>query len=142
VEWLAPSFEIVDCHFPDWKFRPPESAADFSFHWRLIIGAPYAIRTVEIPHLARQLRDCKVTLSKEGKVMDRGVGANALDHPALALAFLADLVGRQRQFDALAPGEVVTTGTLTAALPIAPGETWTSEYGGLPVKGLRLILTA
>lgn len=142
VEWLAPSFEIVDCHFPDWKFRPPESAADFSFHWRLIIGAPYAIRTVEIPHLARQLRECKVTLSKEGKVMDRGVGANALDHPALALAFLADLVRRQRQFDALAPGEVVTTGTLTAALPIAPGETWTSEYGGLPVKGLRLILTA
>src|SRR5690349_14679113 len=36
IEWLAPSFEIVDCHFTDWKFNPSDSAADFSFHWRLI----------------------------------------------------------------------------------------------------------
>jgi 2-oxo-3-hexenedioate decarboxylase len=83
-----------------------------------------------------------VALSKEGKVMDRGVGSNALDHPALALAFLADIVARQPQFDALAAGEVITTGTLTAALPIQPGETWSTEYGGLPVTGLRLIFTA
>lgn len=142
VEWLAPSFEIVDCHFPDWKFKPPESAADFSFHWRLVLGAPYPVRHNEIPDLVRQLRDCKVTLSRDGKMMGRGAGANALDHPALALAFLADMVARQSQFDGLAAGEVVTTGTLTAAFPIAQGETWTSEYGGLPVNGLRLILTA
>jgi 2-keto-4-pentenoate hydratase len=140
LEWLAPSFEIVDCHFPEWKFTPADSAADFSFHWRLIIGEPYGIRRDEIPDLVKQLRDCKVTLSRDGRVADRGVGANALDHPALALAFLADIVTRQPQFDALAPGEVVTTGTLTAALPIQAGETWTSEYGGLPVKGLRLLL--
>ncbi|HEX6003891.1 MAG TPA: hypothetical protein VFZ14_07855 [Burkholderiales bacterium] len=142
VEWLAPSFEIVDCHFRDWKFGPPDSAADFSFHWRLVIGTPYAVRGEEIPVLVDQLRDCKVTLSRDAQVIERGVGANALDHPALALAFLADLVARQPQFDALAPGEVVTTGTLTAALPIAPGQTWGSEYGGLPVTGLRLILDA
>jgi 2-keto-4-pentenoate hydratase len=142
VEWLAPSFEIVDCHFAEWKFKPSDSAADFSFHWRLIIGAPYEVHRNEIPDLVKQLRDCKVALSKEGKVMDRGVGSNALDHPALALAFLADIVARQPHFDALAAGEVVTTGTLTAALPIQPGETWSTEYGGLPVTGLRLILTA
>jgi len=142
VEWLAPSFEIVDCHFQDWKFAGPDSVADFSLHWRLIIGAPYAIRRDEIPALVRQLKECKVTLSRDGKVMDRGAGANALDHPALALAFLADLVARQPQFDALAPGEVITTGTLTAAHPVAPGESWNSEYGGLPVTGLRLTLTA
>ncbi len=55
--------------------------------------------------------------------MDRGVGANALDHPALALAFLADIVARQSQFAPLAAGEIITTGTLTAALDIHPGET-------------------
>lgn len=141
VEWLAPSFEIVDCHFPAWKFSPPDSAADFSFHWRLIVGAPYEVRRDEIPDLVKQLRDCKVTLSCEGTVMDRGVGANALDHPALALAFLADMAARQPQFETLAPGEVITTGTLTAAMPIKPGETWTSEYRGLPAGGLRLIFT-
>jgi 2-keto-4-pentenoate hydratase len=104
LEWLAPSFEIVDCHFPEWKFTPADSAADFSFHWRLIIGEPYGIRRDEIPALARQLKECKVTLSRDGKVVDRGVGSNALDHPALALAFLADIVGRQTQFDTLGGG--------------------------------------
>jgi 2-oxo-3-hexenedioate decarboxylase len=141
IEWLAPSFEIVDCHFPQWKFKPADSAADFSFHWRLIVGHPYEILRAEIPDLAKQLRNCRVVLSRDGKVMDRGVGSNALDHPALALAFLADIVARQPRFDPLGAGEVITTGTLTAALPISAGETWESQYSGLPVTGLRLSFT-
>ena len=27
TEWMAPSFEIVDCHFADWKFHSADSAA-------------------------------------------------------------------------------------------------------------------
>lgn len=141
IEWLAPSFEIVDCHFPDWKFKPADSAADFSFHWRLIVGAPYPVKAAEIPALAAQLRDCQVTLRKDGLVMDRGVGANALGHPASALVFLTNLLAQQPQFAPLAAGEVVTTGTLTAAMPIKPGDNWTSDYSGLPVTGLQLVLT-
>jgi len=33
---------------------------------------------------------------------------------------------------------VITTGTLTAALPIVAGETWTSEISGLPVAPLTV----
>lgn len=141
IEWLAPSFEIVDCHFADWKFKPADSAADFSFHWRLIVGESYPIEPAAIAALVHQLRDCKVTLKRDGEVRDRGVGSNALDHPALALAFLADILATQPQFDALAAGEVVTTGTLTAALPIKAGETWVSDIGGLPVAPLTVTFT-
>jgi 2-keto-4-pentenoate hydratase len=88
-----------------------------------------------------RLRDCQVTLRRDGTITDRGVGANALGHPALALAFLADIVARQPQFDPLTAGEIVTTGTLTAALPIAPGETWTTDYAGLPISGLTIGFT-
>jgi 2-oxo-3-hexenedioate decarboxylase len=66
------------------------------------------------------------------------VGSNALDHPALALAFLADILVTQPAFDALAAGEVITTGTLTAALPIKAGESWTSEISGLPIAPLTV----
>ena len=38
IEWYAPSFEIVCCHYPGWKCTPAEFAADFSLHWRLEIG--------------------------------------------------------------------------------------------------------
>jgi 2-oxo-3-hexenedioate decarboxylase len=141
IEWYAPSFEIVCCHFPGWKFKPANSAADFSFHWRLVVGTPVALRDSDIAALVTQLRDCKITLRREAMVLAHGVGANALDHPALALAYLADMLARQPQFDALAAGEIVTTGTLTAAVPIKPGETWASTYDGLPgVSGLRLTL--
>jgi 2-oxo-3-hexenedioate decarboxylase len=141
VDWLAPSFEIVDCHFADWRFKPADAAADFSFHWRLIVGEPHVIRRNGINALCDSLRSCRVTLSRNDTVMDRGVGANALGHPATALAFLGDVLSRQPRFAPLAAGEIITTGTLTAALPIAPGETWTSDYAGLPVAGLHLTFT-
>jgi 2-oxo-3-hexenedioate decarboxylase len=139
IEWYAPSFEIVDCHFADWKFDPAESAADFSFHWRLIVGTPAPVRPAEIPALARQLREVRVTLDRDGQLVDRGIGANALGHPATALAHLAATLASQLQFEPLAAGEVITTGTLTAAMPVAPGETWSSRYEGLPaVAGLTV----
>ena len=83
----------------------------------------------------------EVTLRKNGDVADRGVGANALGHPASALAHLAAVLARQPQFEPLAAGEIITTGTLTAAMPIEPGEVWSSEYDGLPVSGLTLTFT-
>ena len=68
-----------------------------------------------------------------------GVGANALGHPAAALAHLAAVLAGQPRFEAPGPGEIITTGTLTAALPIRPGESWSSSYEGLPgVTGLEL----
>ena len=141
IEWYAPSFEIVCCHFAGWKCSPAEFAADFSLHWRLVVGTPVAVGD-DLATLSRQLRDCPVTLSKNGSMMDRGIGANALDHPALALAFLADILAQQPAFDPLAAGEIITTGTLTAALPIKAGETWQSRYEGLSgVCGLTLRFT-
>jgi 2-oxo-3-hexenedioate decarboxylase len=143
IEWYAPSFEIVCCHFPNWKFKPADSAADFSFHWRLIVGTPVAVRGEDIAALALQLRDCQVALHRDGMALARGVGANALDHPALALMFLADMLARQPQFEPLAAGEIITTGTLTAAMPVKAGETWSSSYAGLSgVNGLQLDFVA
>lgn len=143
VEWYAPSFEIVNCNFENWKFTPAESAANFSLHWRLIVGTPVEVNSANLAVLAAQLRDCTVALSCNGKVMDHGNGSNALDHPALALAFLADTLARQPLFDPLVAGEIITTGTLTAALPIKGGETWQSLYDGLPgVQGITLKLMA
>jgi 2-oxo-3-hexenedioate decarboxylase len=142
IEWYAPSFEIVDCHFADWKFGPADSAADFSFHWRLIIGTPCKVETSAIPALVASLGDCRIALSKGDAVVDRGVGANALGHPLTALAHLAGALAQQSQFDPLAAGEIITTGTLTAAMPVKAGETWSSRYEGLPgVTGLTLRFT-
>lgn len=70
------------------------------------------------------------------------------DDPAAILRSLEwlapsfEIVAKQPAFDALAGGEIVTTGTLTAALPVKPGEIWSSVYSGLPVTGLEIKFTA
>jgi hypothetical protein len=36
----------------------------------------------------------------------------------------------------------VTTGTLTDAFPVAPGQTWTTIWQGLDVAGLSVVFEA
>ena len=73
-------------------------------------------------------------------MIDRGVGANVLGSPALALAHLARLLADQPQSPKLAAGEIVTTGTITDAWPVAAGEVWSSDYGALGLEGPDLAI--
>ena len=77
-------------------------------------------------------------LRRGDRVVERGVGANVLGSPAHALAHLVRALALLPQFPALAAGEIVTTGTITDAWPVAPGETWGSDYGSLGLGGLVL----
>jgi 2-oxo-3-hexenedioate decarboxylase len=141
VEWIAPGFEIVQSHFPDWKFGAADCTAAFGLHGALVVGTPLPVTDATCAPLAALLATFRLTLSRGGAVIDAGVGANVLDSPALALAHLGSVLARQPQFPALAAGELVTTGTITDAWPVAPGETWSSDYGALGLPGLTLTFT-
>ncbi len=138
VEWIAAGFEIVQSHFPEWKFKAPDCTAAFGLHGALIVGTPVPVTNANRAALAVALTTFELTLRNGEKVVDRGVGANVLGSPALALAHLVRVVAGQPQFAALAAGEIVTTGTVTDAWPVAPGDTWSSDYGALELPGLRL----
>ena len=90
--------------------------------------------------LAALLPAFSLTLRRNGSVVETGVGANVLDSPANALVHLREVLASQPLFPTLAAGEIVTTGTVTDAWPVAQGETWTSDYGTLPVRGLTLTM--
>jgi 2-oxo-3-hexenedioate decarboxylase len=77
-------------------------------------------------------------LFKGERLVDRGIGANVLGSPLSALGFLVDLLKRQPEAPPLAAGEIITTGVLTDAHPVAAGETWRTELAGLPLGGLRI----
>ena len=138
TEWIAPGFEIVQSHFPNWKFTAADTTAACALHGALVVGAPVAVTDANRAKLAAALPAFLLTLRRGEDVIDRGVGANVLDSPALALAHLARLLADQSQFPALAAGEIVTTGTLTDAWPVKPGEVWSSDYGALGLAGLTL----
>ena len=140
VAWVAAGFEIVHSVFPGWKFRAADCTAAFGLHGRLVVGPPATIGSDERDALFAALPQFKVSLRRNGAVVDSGVGANVLDSPAHALLHLRDVLASQPAFAPLAAGEIVTTGTLTDAWPVAPGEVWTSDYGALPVRGLALTI--
>ena len=129
VDWVAHAVEIVQCPHPDWKVTLEEATAQNGLHGCLVLGTP--IPVAHLPDLAARLPRLKVELSKGSAVQDSGVGANVLDSPLFALAFLAGAVD-------LGPGELISTGTLTDAHPVRAGETWRTSFSGLPIAGLTL----
>ena len=97
AEWIAPGFEIVQSHFPDWKFAAADCTAAFGLHGALVVGTPVAVTERNRGALAAALPQFALTLRRGGEVIDTGVGANVLDSPALALAHLARVLAGQPQ---------------------------------------------
>ena len=140
VEWYAHSVEIVHSHF-DWKFKLADAAADWACHARLVVGEAHALRAGDIPALARRLTEVRAALYKGGVKQIEGVATDVLGSPAHALGFLADVVAKQPFMEPIAAGEIISTGTITDALPVRPGETWSTEITGLPVQNLTISYT-
>ena len=138
VEWIAPGFEIVQSHFPDWKFKAADCTAAFGLHGALVVGEPLPVTPDNRAQIAERLPEFEATLSRNGILVDQGKGANVLDSPAFALLHLGRVLANLPQFPPLAAGEIVTTGTVTDAWPIEAGETWSSNYGSLGIEGLSV----
>ena len=138
IEWIAPGFEIVQSHFPDWKFTAADCTAAFGLHAALVVGTPVAVTAANRPVIADALPMFTLRLRRGGELIDTGAGANVLGSPAQALAHLVRVLATQPRSPPLAAGEIVTTGTLTDAWPVKAGQTWTSDYGALGLSGLTL----
>ncbi len=137
VEWIAPGFEIVQSHFPDWKFRAADCTAAFGLHAAVVVGSAVLLGPQERDRLTNTLAEFELVLHRDHEIVERGYGRNVLGSPALALGHLADVLAGQQAVP-LRAGEIVTTGTLTDAWPITPGTRWRSDYGALGVPGLEL----
>lgn len=141
VDAIAAGFEIVQCHFPEWKFTLPDCTAAFALHAAVVVGAWVPIREEQRSALVDELTGFEATLRRDGDIVDRGAGANVLGGPAHALAHLARVVDGQPEFEPLAAGEIITTGTVTNAWPVTVGETWTCDYGDLGLPPVELTFT-
>ena len=145
VEWLALGFEIIDCPYADWKYQPADFVAAYGLHAALIVGEPHPVTAANISELVEQLPTFKVRLSRDG-MSERaddieGSGRNSLRSPALCLAELASAMAKQEGAEPLAPGDLVSSGTLTDSTPIQPGATWTASVEGIALSTLTLTLT-
>jgi 2-keto-4-pentenoate hydratase len=139
VDWIAHGYEIVQCHYADWKFRAADTVADFGLHGALVVGPRHPV--AGLGDVIGKLRTFTITLAKDkGAVVASGGGANVLDSPLLAAAHFLGLLATQPLFEPVAAGEIVTTGTLVSPPSIRPGDAFRTELSGLELDGLRLQL--
>jgi 2-keto-4-pentenoate hydratase len=142
IAWVAHGFEIVQSHFPNWKFTAAEAHASQGLHGALLIG-PKTFIAVGTVGLGSSLSSARMALSlgshakaddldsneikrDDFRMIEEGVGTNVLDGPVQALAFLVR--GLKEEGASLKAGDIVTTGTLTDAKPMQLSQAWRSTW--------------
>jgi 2-oxo-3-hexenedioate decarboxylase len=140
VAWVAHGFEIVQSVFPGWRFAVPDCIVGAGMHGALVVGPRLAIRSDERGRLFSALPAFSITLRRNGEEIDSGKGANVLDGPLSALKHLVEVLGNDDLNPQLRAGELVTTGTLTRAFPLAAGEKWSTALSGIDLPGLTVTI--
>lgn len=122
---VVPAVEIVDSRTTDgWSLSPADAIADNALASRVAVGA----RSASVDD--RDLSMEAVQVRKNGRLIETGVGANALEHPVRAVRWLAN----ERAIEA---GSLVLTGSLTPALPFESGDTIEVRFSTLGSVSVR-----
>lgn len=139
VDWLAPGFEVVQSHLPDWKFNAAQTVADGGLHARLLVGAHWPVRELAATGQALDatLAQARVSLQCNAAVVEVGAGQQVLDGPLHALLHFVQAQQACPGAPALQAGDVVTTGTWTDAWPVTPGQVWQANWD-LPALKLEV----
>lgn len=135
IDWVAHAFEVVQSHYPAWKFRAPDAVANLAMHATLLVGPPQPVQALGSDLIAR-LESFSVALSCGAEVREVATGAKVLGSPLAAVAHLIAVLAKQPQYVPLQAQELLTTGTITTAHSIRPGETWRTRLEGIGLPDL------
>lgn len=130
LDWVAPGFEVVQSHLPDWTFNAAQTVADGGLHAHLLVGPrlPVATLAQDAEQLHSLLAGARMGLHKNGLLVEEGAGAHVLGSPLRALLHFIEALRACPGANDLVAGDVVTTGTWTDAWPVAAGETWSARF--------------
>jgi 2-keto-4-pentenoate hydratase len=120
---VMPAMEICDTRYREYKFKAVDNIADNSSSARYVLGTPRQLSSSD------DLRLIEVQLRSAGKLLDQGVGANALGDPLLAVAWLANRLNAEGM--TLNAGDVVLTGGLTRGHLAQRGQSFVADFNGL-----------
>lgn len=120
TEYVVPALEIVDSRVRDWKIKLPDTIADnASSGFYVLGGKPTRIEEIDLELIG-------MVLTKNGELVNTGVGAAALGNPATCVAWLANKLA---EFDIpLRAGEVILSGALSAAEAAHAGDSFTARF--------------
>ena len=119
---VAPAIEIVDDRAADYAALDVQSlVADNSWNAGIVLGE-FQRRWPDLPSLAG-------SVSRNGELLDQGIGADVLGHPFAPLVWLANQ--QAERGTGLAAGAIVMTGSIVTTKFPASGETYRFALAGL-----------
>ena len=123
VESLHPAIEVPDSRYNDFaRVGAPQLIADTACACWFVLG-----HATDEDWRTRELTNHSVTAHKNGRPAGTGSGANVLGDPRIALTWTANEL---RMFgEGLRAGDIVTTGTCVAPVPVAPGDRVRADFG-------------
>lgn len=129
TEGVMACFEIVDSRIRDWKIRIQDTVADNASCGVFVLGD----RLVDPRQL--DLVTTGMVLEKNGRVVGTGAGAASMGSPAIAVAWLANTLGRLGM--GLKAGEVILSGALSAMVPVVAGDNLRVSIAGIGGCSIR-----
>ncbi|MGG0719473.1 fumarylacetoacetate hydrolase family protein [Robertmurraya massiliosenegalensis] len=120
TEYVVPALEIVDSRVQDWKIKLADTVADNASSGFFVLGGkPLKVDEVDLKMVG-------MVLTKNGEIVNTGVGAAALGNPASCVAWLANKLS---EFDIpLRAGEIILSGALSAAVEAKQGDSFTARF--------------
>lgn len=131
TDYVVPCIEIVDSRIRDWKIKITDTVADNASSGLFVIGNGTRLPS-EI-----DLAAITMTLKKNGKLIDTGIGAAVLGHPANAVAWLANMLGMLDT--TLRQGEIILSGSLATMVSVNAGDQLKINLLGLGSAGINFV---
>ncbi|KKB36929.1 2-keto-4-pentenoate hydratase [Bacillus thermotolerans] len=120
TDYVVPAIEVIDSRIKDWNIRFEDTVADNGSSARAIIGGkPTKLDNLDLSCIG-------MNVYKNGVCFDSAAGAAVMGNPVRAVAWLANALSRYGI--SLYAGEVILSGALSKAVPVAAGETFTAEF--------------
>ncbi|MBL8570173.1 MAG: 2-oxo-hepta-3-ene-1,7-dioic acid hydratase [Phreatobacter sp.] len=130
TEWVVPSIEIIDARVQNPR-KITDTVADNGAAAGIVLGG----RPVRPD--AVDLRWVGAIFYRNAEIEETGIAAGVLGHPAMAIAWLANKVGRFGTV--LEPGHLMLSGSFTRPVWAAKGDTLHADFGPLGSVSVQFV---
>ena len=137
IDWVAAGYELVLTPADGKRADAMQSIALGGMHGVVLLGERRTPAELG-DDLLERLADTDAKLYCNGELKEAGSSAKVLGHPLNAVQHLMQALSQQGRAP-LQAGDIISTGTMTAAYPAAPGERWSLTLEGLDLPGLDVI---